>query len=107
MENPFDLVIKNARVVRPNKNSVDCLDLAIKDGKIARLAPDIPAGNAREAFDAKNYLAFPGCVDAHMHIGIYAPLAQDAISDGIGTVCIYADRWSSSAPSRIRRHPVQ
>ena len=24
---------------------------------------------------------FPGCVDAHMHIGIYAPLAQDAVSE--------------------------
>ena len=29
MENLFDLVIKNARVVRPNKTSVDCLDVAI------------------------------------------------------------------------------
>ena len=26
-------------------------------------------------------VAFPGCVDAHMHIGIYAPLAQDAVSE--------------------------
>ena len=81
MEKPFDLVIKNARVVRPNKASVDCLDIAVKDGKIARLAPEIQAEQAREVFDAKNLLAFPGCVDAHMHIGIYAPLAQDAVSE--------------------------
>ena len=81
MEKQFDLVIKNARVVRPNKQSVDCLDVAIKDGKIARLAPDLPAENTKETFDAKNQLAFPGCVDAHMHIGIYAPLAEDAISE--------------------------
>ena len=54
MEKQFDLVIKNARVVRPNKQSVDCLDLAIKDGKIARLSPDIPASQAKEALqDAK------------------------------------------------------
>ena len=26
-------------------------------------------------------LAFPGCVDAHMHVGIYRPLAQDAVSE--------------------------
>ena len=38
MDKVFDTVIKNARVVRPNKTSVDCLDIAIKDGKIARLA---------------------------------------------------------------------
>ena len=78
MDKQFDTVIKNARVVRPNKTSVDCLDIAIKDGKIARLAPDIQADLAGQVFDAKNRLAFPGCVDAHMHIGIYAPLAQDA-----------------------------
>src|SRR6516162_9426317 len=81
MEKLYDLVIKNARVVRPNKTSVDCLDISIKDGKVARLAPDIPADQAKQVFDAKNLLAFPGCVDAHMHIGIYAPLAQDAVSE--------------------------
>src|ERR1700752_1789961 len=81
MDKLFDLVIKNARVVRPNVTSVDRLDIGIKDGKIARLAPDMAGGEAKEVFDAKNLLAFPGCVDAHMHIGIYAPLAQDAVSE--------------------------
>ena len=81
MEKPFDLAIKNARVVRPNKLSVDRLDIAVRDGKVACLAPDIQAEQAKEVFDAKNLLAFPGCVDAHMHIGIYAPLAQDAVSE--------------------------
>src|SRR6266566_7868 len=81
MEKLYDLVIKNARVVRPNKASVDCLDIAVKDGKVARLAPDIQGEQAKQVFDAKNLLAFPGCVDAHMHIGIYAPLAEDAVSE--------------------------
>src|SRR5262245_22308969 len=80
MEKPFDLVIKNARVVRPNATSVHRLDIAINDGRIARLAPDLAAEQG-QVFDAKNLLAFPGCVDAHMHIGIYAPLAQDAVSE--------------------------
>ena len=26
-------------------------------------------------------MAFPGCVDAHMHVGIYSPLAEDAVSE--------------------------
>ena len=81
MDKLFDTVIKNARVVRPNKTAIDCLDIAIKDGKIAQLGPDIQAERAKQVFDAKNRLAFPGCVDAHMHIGIYAPLAQDAVSE--------------------------
>src|SRR5215204_2772275 len=81
MEKLFDLVIKNARVVRPTKTSVDCLDIAVARGKIIRLAPDIQADEGKQVFDARNLLAFPGCVDAHMHIGIYAPLAQDAVSE--------------------------
>src|SRR5512143_4156947 len=77
----FDLVIKNARVVRPNDTGVDCLDVGIRNGKVVRLAPEIRAEDSREAFDAKKLLAFPGCVDAHMHVGIYRPLAEDAVSE--------------------------
>jgi allantoinase len=77
----FDLVIKNARVVRPKGVGADALDIGIKDGKVAKLAPDIKADDANEVFDAKRQLAFPGCVDAHMHVGIYRPLAQDAVSE--------------------------
>jgi allantoinase len=77
----FDLVIKNARVVRPNMIGADALDIAIKDGKIARLAPEIRAEEANEVFDAKRRLAFPGLVDAHMHVGIYNQLDIDAVSE--------------------------
>jgi allantoinase len=81
MSKAFDLVIKNVRVVRPKKTSVDCLDIAMRDGKIERLAPDVSADQAEQVFDGRNYLAFPGCVDAHMHIGIYSPLNEDAVSE--------------------------
>ena len=81
MSKAFDLVIKNVRVVRPRKTSIDCLDIAIRDGKIERLAPDISAEQAEQVFDGRNYFAFPGCVDAHMHIGIYSPLHEDAVSE--------------------------
>src|SRR5437764_10784988 len=81
MEKLFDLVIKNARVVRPTKSSVDCVNIAVAHGKIIRLAPDIQADQGKQVVDARNLLAFPGCVDAHMHIGIYAPLAEDAVSE--------------------------
>ena len=81
MSKAFDLVIKNVRVVRPKKTSVDCLDIAIKDGKIELLAPAVSAEQAEQIFDGGNHLAFPGCVDAHMHIGIYSPLNEDAVSE--------------------------
>lgn len=81
MEKMFDLVIKNAHVVRPNKTSVDRLDIGIKDGKIAQLAPELAEPGTKQILDARNCLAFPGCVDAHMHIGIYSPLDKDAVSE--------------------------
>lgn len=77
----YDLLVKNARVVRPNKNAVDLLDIGIKNGRFTRLAPEINAADARAVFDAKNLLAFPGLVDAHMHVGIYSPLEKDAATE--------------------------
>jgi allantoinase len=81
-ESPFlDLVVKDVRVVRPHAAAAERCDLGIKDGKFARVAPAIPAAEAREIFDGRGLLAFPGLVDAHMHTGIYRPLAEDAVSE--------------------------
>jgi allantoinase len=81
MKRPYDLLIKNVRVVRPNRDGADALDLAVKDGRFARVAPQLAPSDADETVDGKNLLAFPGCVDAHMHVGIYQPLAQDAAAE--------------------------
>ncbi len=77
----LDLLIKNLRLVRPNRPAVERLDVGIKNGRFARIEPDIPASAARELFDGQNLLAFPGAVDAHTHAGIYSPLAEDAVSE--------------------------
>ncbi len=81
MDRPFDLLVKNVRVVRPNVDAVDVLDIGIKDGRFAQLAPDIPIEQACEVIDGRHQLGFPGCVDAHMHVGIYQPLARDAVTE--------------------------
>jgi allantoinase len=78
---PYDLLLRNVRVVRPNKTSVQKADIAIKDGRFARVAREIPAEEARKVVDGKGLLAFPGLVDPHMHTGIYSPLAEDAVSE--------------------------
>ncbi|HEV8440182.1 MAG TPA: dihydroorotase family protein [Methylomirabilota bacterium] len=78
---PLDLVIKQVRVVRPRQTSVELLDLGVKDGRYARVAPEIPAADATEVYEARQRLGFPGVVDAHTHVGIYSPLADDAVSE--------------------------
>lgn len=77
----YDLVIKNVRVVRPRGNAVHAADIAIRDQRIVRVAPGIDATLAKTVYDGGGRLAFPGVVDAHMHAGIYAPLAEDAVSE--------------------------
>jgi len=78
---PLDLVIKRVRAVRPRRATVDTVDLGVKDGRFARIAPDIPAADAAEVYDARGQLGFPGLVDAHTHVGIYGPLAEDAVTE--------------------------
>jgi len=77
----FDLLIKNVRVVRPHGNAVHHADIAIAGGKVVRVVPGLDASLAKTVHDGQGRLAFPGVVDAHMHSGIYAPLAEDAVSE--------------------------
>jgi allantoinase len=77
----IDLLIKNVRVVRPLQSAVETADIAVKDGRIERVEPGMAAEQAARVVDGKGRLAFPGVVDPHMHTGIYAPLAEDAVSE--------------------------
>lgn len=81
MAKPYDLLIRNARVVRPGHAGAAPLDIAVAGGRIAALGAALPASDAQTVFDAAGRLAFPGLVDAHMHTGIYAPLAEDALTE--------------------------
>ncbi|WP_216908736.1 dihydroorotase [Nocardia noduli] len=79
-----DLVIRNARVVRPGDPTTDApvpVDIAVSGGRISAVGPNLPSTNAAREFDAEGLLAFPGVVDAHQHWGIYRDLAEDADSE--------------------------
>ncbi len=76
----YDLLLKNATVVRPGRPE-EVADIAVTDGKFARIAPMIDASEAKTVVDAAGKLAFPGVVDSHQHWGIYNPLAEDTVSE--------------------------
>jgi allantoinase len=79
-----DLVLTNVKVVRPGVDDPLDVDIAIADGRVAALAPGLAADAAAdgvEVVDGHGRLAFPGCVDAHQHWGIYNPLDQDAATE--------------------------
>jgi allantoinase len=77
----WDLLIRDVRVVRPNGRAVHAADIAIAGGKVVQVAPGLDARQAKAVHEGRGQLAFPGVVDAHMHSGIYSPLAEDAVTE--------------------------
>ena len=63
----YDLLIRGGHVIDP-KNGIDAVrDLAVWGGKIARIAADIPAEEARIVVPAEGLYVVPGLVDIHVH----------------------------------------
>ncbi|HEU0116096.1 MAG TPA: amidohydrolase family protein, partial [Thermomicrobiales bacterium] len=60
----YDLIVRGGRVVA--ETGVVRADVAVADGQIAAIAPEI-AGSARETIDAAGLHLFPGVVDPHVH----------------------------------------
>jgi len=59
----IDLVVRNGTVVAPG--GVARADIAVEDGIIAAIAPELPGGASE--IDAEGLLVLPGLVDIHVH----------------------------------------
>src|SRR5712692_2835785 len=64
----YDLVLKGGRVVDPSAGLDGTQDVAMQDGKIARIAPDIAAAEAMRAIDVTGKIVTPGLIDLHAHV---------------------------------------
>jgi len=64
----YDLLIKNAHLIDP-KNDIDQkMDVAVADGKIAKVSSKIPESNAKTTIDATGLYITPGIIDMHAHL---------------------------------------
>jgi dihydroorotase len=64
----YDLLLKNGHVIDP-KNTIDAvMDVAVTQGKIARVAANIDAASARKTIDLAGLYVTPGLVDIHTHL---------------------------------------
>ena len=76
----FDTAVLNGTAVISGVGTVRA-DIGMRDGRITAIAGRIEPRSADEVIDARGQLVLPGAVDAHFHIGIYRPMAEDARSE--------------------------
>jgi dihydroorotase len=87
---PYDLLIKNGRVIDP-KNKLDRkLDVAITDGKIAKVSNNISAADSKKTIDATGFLVTAGLIDIHTHVFV----GETPESFAGGTYSVSADDFS-------------
>jgi len=64
------MLIRNALVCTMEDEQPRQADILIREGKIADIAPSIPAEKDMPVMNAQGLRAYPGFIDAHSHIGI-------------------------------------
>ncbi|MBK9168806.1 MAG: amidohydrolase/deacetylase family metallohydrolase [Bryobacterales bacterium] len=81
---PYDLVLRGGHVIDP-KNQVDRVaDVAIRDGRIAAVAPGLDVSQARRVIDVSGLYVTPGLVDIHVHV--FPGLENGGILGGASSV---------------------
>ena len=64
----FDMLLKGGHVIDPLNEINSAQDVGIKDGKIARVAVNIPESEAEKVVDVSGLYVTPGLVDIHVHV---------------------------------------
>ena len=64
----YDLLLKGGHVIDPAHEINGLRDIAIREGRIARVASDIPADQARKTVPVDGLYVTPGLIDLHTHV---------------------------------------
>lgn len=96
---PAALRISGGRVLDPASGVDRIADLLLRDGRIAAIAPQLPATDGELHLDARGLLVVPGLVDIHCHLGepgyedreTLASGSRAAAAGGFTTVCCMGD----------------
>jgi len=85
----YDLLLKGGRVIDPKNGINKVLDVAVSGGKIALVAPDIPAAEAKSVAGVAGLYVTPGLIDIHAHV--YTGTGLRALT---GDSSVYPDGFS-------------
>ena len=95
----WDRLLKNARVVDPVNGRDGVMDVAVKDGLIAAVGPNLK-GEVSEVEDLTGLVVMPGLIDPHLHLGSMFGSAYGtrmAAAAGV-TTCLVPSTKSSKRP---------
>ncbi len=92
----FDLIIRHARLHRRE----GLVDIAVQDGKFARVTRDISESATRE-IDVDGRLVSPPFIDAHVHLDAVLTVGQPRYNTS-GTLLEGIQIWSERKPSLTR-----
>ena len=63
----FDLIVRGGRVIDPSQSLDRIADVAVSDGKIAAITPELDPRRARRVINVPGSLVTPGLIDLHVH----------------------------------------
>jgi dihydroorotase len=72
----YDLLLKNGNVIDPSSGRNGRLDIAIVGERIARIAANLPAHQARTTVDISAYYVTPGLIDLHAYVNAQGVFRQ-------------------------------
>jgi dihydroorotase len=64
----FDLLLKGGRVLDPGQGRDGRFDVAVRGGRVAQVAADLPAQAAARVVDVSGKVVTPGLIDIHTHV---------------------------------------
>ena len=79
-----DLILKGGDVLDPSRGPRARLDVAVSDGLISQVAPDIQSDGAARVIDVSGKLVTPGLIDLHTHV--YEGVNQTAVNPDLAGV---------------------
>jgi dihydroorotase len=79
----IDILLKGGHVIDPKNNIDSQMDVGITNGKIVRVASEIPAGSARKVVDVRGMYVTPGLIDIHTHVFVGS---NQGFADGFSSV---------------------
>ncbi|HEY0963704.1 MAG TPA: amidohydrolase/deacetylase family metallohydrolase [Pseudomonadales bacterium] len=108
----YDLVLCGGRVIDPAQQIDMIGDVAVAGGRIAAVAPSLPADAAGETIAVSGRLVVPGLIDVHVHARDAELPPSDFLASGVTTMVDAGSRGADNidtivsiaraAPNRLR-----